>query len=80
MTDQAPLVESREEYGTENVSTLPVRNSLEFLTQQDSREFWLMTVDGQPPERQRAILLNAVVLGYLDQQDADIFLDACGGV
>lgn len=63
---------------TGNILRLPVERNLEFTSQQDGREFWLMVIHGQPPARQKHILLEARAIGYLSDQDTRIFIDACG--
>ena len=62
----------------DNILRLPAGHNLEFPAQQDHREFWLMCVSGQPPARQKRILLEARAAGFLSSQDARTFIDACG--
>ncbi|MFT6583405.1 MAG: hypothetical protein ACJAU6_003859 [Alphaproteobacteria bacterium] len=61
-----------------NILRLPIERNLEFLGQQDKREFWLMCINGQPAARQKHILMEARAIGFLSDQDTRTFIDACG--
>jgi hypothetical protein len=51
---------------------------LEFPHQGDRREFVWAAIEGQPPVRQKRLILEAHAAGLIDAVDTQVFLDAAG--
>ncbi len=64
------------------VLRFPMEQTLEFSIQEDPREFLLLTLEGQPPARQKCILMNARLSGvfgpYMNNQDFEQIMNAYG--
>ena len=60
------------------VTDFPIVNTLEFPRQGDRREFVWIALEGQPPVRQKRLILEAHAAGLLDAADTAVFLDAAG--
>lgn len=61
-----------------NVQNFPSERALDFPRQRDTREYVWLATEGQPPERQRKLILEACAAGIINEQDRDVFLDAAG--
>ena len=56
----------------------PIERTTEFPRQGDRREFVLLATEGHSPARQKRIILEARACGFLSDEDATAFIDACG--